>query len=153
MCVHAWLVSIYMYFLLVVNCSSLTNPNNGVINCSLGDDGVPSYEDTCSFTCNTGYELTGSSQRTCQSDGSWSGSPVSCIIMECASSSLPMNSTLAESCSSTYQSMCELQCQEGFNGTGDPSYVCDVLSNGSSVMWMAAAAGVWKCNRGINILT
>ena len=63
------------------------------------------YEDTCSFTCNTGYEITGSSERTCQSDGNWSGSPVSCIIMECLSSSLLMNSMLAESCSSTYQSM------------------------------------------------
>ena len=30
--------------------------------------------DTCSFTCNTGYELTGNGTRTCQSDGSWSGS-------------------------------------------------------------------------------
>ena len=37
------------------------------------EDEVPSYEDTCSFTCDTGYELTGSENRTCQSDGSWSG--------------------------------------------------------------------------------
>ena len=44
-----------------------------MINCSLGDDGVPSYEDTCSFTCNTGYELTGSDTRMCQSNGSWNG--------------------------------------------------------------------------------
>ena len=51
-----------------------------MINCSLGDDGVPSYEDNCSFTCNTGYELTGSDTRTCQSDGSWSGSDTMCII-------------------------------------------------------------------------
>ena len=123
------------------------HPINGAINCSLGGDGVSSYEDTCSFTCNTGYELTGSTERICQSDGSWSGSSVSCIIMECSSSSLPMNSMLAESCSSTYQSMCELQCQEGFTGTGDPSYVCDVLSNGSSVMWMMGE-GVWRCERG-----
>ena len=113
---------------MIVFCPSLTNLTNGMISCSLGDDGVHSYEDTCSFACNTGYELTGSSERTCQSNGSWSGSSVSCIIMECPSSSLPMNSMLAESCSSTYQSMCELQCQEGFTGTGDPSYVCDVLS-------------------------
>ena len=63
---------------LIVSCSSLNNPNNGMINCSLGDDGVPSYEDTCSFTCNTGYELTDSDTRTCQSDGSWSGSGVFC---------------------------------------------------------------------------
>ena len=58
----------------LVTCSSLTNPNNGVISCSLGGDNVSLYEDTCSFTCNTGYELTGSDTRTCQSNGSWSGS-------------------------------------------------------------------------------
>ena len=62
-----------------VPCSPLNDPNNGMINCSLGDDGVPSYEDTCSFTCNTGYELTGSNTRTCQGDGSWSGSDDVCI--------------------------------------------------------------------------
>ena len=49
-----------------------------MINCSLGDDGVPSYEDTCSFTCNTGYELTGSDTRTCQIDGNWSGGDSVC---------------------------------------------------------------------------
>ena len=49
-----------------------------MINCSMGDDGVPSYEDTCSFTCNTGYELTGSNTRTCQSDRSWSDSDDVC---------------------------------------------------------------------------
>ena len=49
-----------------------------MINCSLGDDGVPSYEDTCSFTCNTGYELTGSDTRTCEHYGSWSGSDDMC---------------------------------------------------------------------------
>ena len=46
-----------------------------MISCSLGDDGVPSYEDTCVYTC----ELTGgSSTRNCQSDGTWSGSDAIC---------------------------------------------------------------------------
>jgi len=48
------------------------------MTCSLGDDGVPSYEDTCSFTCNTGYELTSSDTRTCQSNGSWNGTETMC---------------------------------------------------------------------------
>ena len=52
---------------------------NGMINCSLEDNGVLFYEDTCSFTCNTGYELTGSDTRTCQSDGSWSGNETMCV--------------------------------------------------------------------------
>ena len=65
--------------ILIVHCSNLTQPNNGVINCSLGDDGVPSYKDTCNFTCNTGYELTGNTSRICRSDGTWSSNETFCI--------------------------------------------------------------------------
>ena len=61
-----------------VRCAPWTDPSNGMVNCSQEDDGVPFYEDICSFTCNTGYELTGSDTRTCQSDGSWSGTDVMC---------------------------------------------------------------------------
>ena len=71
-------MSVFTLLQYVVQCSTLTDPDNGMISCSLGDDGVPSYEDTCSFTCNTGYELTGSDTRTCQSDGSWNGSDDVC---------------------------------------------------------------------------
>ena len=53
-----------------------------MIDCSLGDDNVLSYEDICTFTCNTGYELTDSNTRTCQSNGSWSGSDTMCARSE-----------------------------------------------------------------------
>lgn len=33
-----------------------------------------------SFTCNHGYELHGSVDRTCQGDGTWTGSSVSCVM-------------------------------------------------------------------------
>ena len=71
-----------MLYILLVSCPSLDNPSNGMISCSLRDDAVPSYEDTCNFTCNAGYELAGSDTRTCQSDGSWSGSTAMCTIGE-----------------------------------------------------------------------
>ena len=38
-----YLLAMYQVNLLV-SCPSLTNPNNGVINYSLGDNGVPSYK-------------------------------------------------------------------------------------------------------------
>ena len=63
----------------MVVCSLLEDLTNGVTSCQSGKDGVSFYEDTCSFTCNTGYELTGSSERTCQSDGSWSGDSAYCV--------------------------------------------------------------------------
>jgi len=40
--------------------------------------GVSYERDTCSFTCNTGYELTDSGIRICQSNGSWSGRDTLC---------------------------------------------------------------------------
>ena len=67
-----------MHYCLLVPCPSLSGPSDGMINCSLGDDEVASSGDTCSFTCDTGYELTGSDTRTCQSNSSWSGSVTMC---------------------------------------------------------------------------
>ena len=64
-----------MKFLLLVTCPSPTNPNNGMISCSLGGDGA-NPEETCTVTCNTGYE--GGGVRTCQNDGSWSSEAI-CI--------------------------------------------------------------------------
>ena len=74
----------YVCFILLhaVTCKPLSSPYYGAITCSLRDYGVPSYEVTCSFTCNTGYELIGSDTRTCQSDGSWSDSEPWCRIGE-----------------------------------------------------------------------
>ena len=127
-----------VYFILLVTCPSLSIIN-GMMKCLMGDN---TYEDTCSFTCDTGYELTGSDTRTCQSDGSWSGTRVSCDIMKCPILSLPLDSVLPEACNNTYQSICELQCSEGFNGTGNSSYMCDVT--GSSIMWRPLG-DVWTC--------
>ena len=69
----------YHAALLDIRCEGLSTPANGEITlCSSGRVGVGYEGDTCSFTCNTGYELTGSDTRTCQSDGSWSDSDDVC---------------------------------------------------------------------------
>ena len=62
-----------------IRCDSLLRSSNGeIMLCSSGRVGVGYEGDTCSFTCNTGFELTGSNTRTCQSNGSWSGSDDVC---------------------------------------------------------------------------
>ena len=49
-----------------------------MINCSPKLDQEYFYEDTCHIMCNTGFVLTGSDTRICQSDGSWSRSEIKC---------------------------------------------------------------------------
>ena len=49
----------------------------------MGNNGETSYDDTCSFKCNTGYELIGSDSRTCQSNGSWNGTDGVCTRGMC----------------------------------------------------------------------
>ena len=68
-----------MMFIFKVQCEMLDPPMNSGVICMTSDT-VTFYGDTCSFTCNIGYELTGSNTRTCQSNGSWSGSDTMCII-------------------------------------------------------------------------
>ena len=55
-------------------CCSLEDPVNGQVelsNTTLGS--------TANYTCNQGYSLgNGSSTRTCEADGEWSGNPPSC---------------------------------------------------------------------------
>ena len=59
-----------------VMCPSQSVVPNGSVACSLGDDGVTSYEDTCSLQCDVGYELMGSSTLMCRADGTWNSSSI-----------------------------------------------------------------------------
>ena len=62
-----------------IKCDNLSTPSNGrVTSCSSGTVGVGYEKDTCNFSCNTGYELTGSDTRICQSNGSWNGTVTTC---------------------------------------------------------------------------
>ena len=65
-------------FFMLVTCPSLTAPNNGMINCSLGDNGA-NHRKTCTVTCKIGYRLMGSNMRICGDDGSWRGTNATCI--------------------------------------------------------------------------
>ena len=57
-----------------MSCPPLTAPDNGIIDCTGSQ-----FEDTCTFSCDDGYEPTGSENRTCQSDQTWSGTEPMCV--------------------------------------------------------------------------
>ena len=68
----------FAYVVKGIQCHILSTPANAMMMCSSGRVGVGYEGDTCNLTCNTGYELTGSETKTCQSNGSWSGTGVRC---------------------------------------------------------------------------
>ena len=59
-------------------CPKLTDLVNGTTTCSLSNGKVPSYGDSCSFICESHFKLIGSDIRTCQGNGSWSGTQATC---------------------------------------------------------------------------
>ena len=78
-CLHSHLIYAYQSFSVTVGlCPNLDDLSNGMINCSSNENQEHIYEHTCHFTCKTGYQLTGSDTRTCQSNGSWSGNETEC---------------------------------------------------------------------------
>ena len=67
--------TIYIYF-AEINCPNLMDPTNGVVSFSATTPGS-----SATYTCNTGYQLEGTSPRTCQDNGTWSGSDPTCTRM------------------------------------------------------------------------
>ena len=59
------------------DCGGLVDPNNGNVDTTSGTE----YQDTATYSCNTGYDLIGATTRTCQADSLWSPpTPPTCDI-------------------------------------------------------------------------
>ena len=81
-CLLILCIVIIFCFILDTQCVTLAPPSGVEMLCYNGSShtttGVGYEGDTCSFACYTGYELTGSDTRTCQSDAGWSGTEPMC---------------------------------------------------------------------------
>ena len=58
----------------VVNCGELASPRNGS-----REGSRTTFPNTLTFACDPGFLLNGSSSRTCQPNGSWSGQKTTCV--------------------------------------------------------------------------
>ena len=119
-------------------------PVNATLQCPNGTTGV--FEDTCTFSCNAGYELQGSNNGTCLANQSWSGGDPICVALNCSTSPPLNNSQLQSSCDTQYQSTCTTVCIDGYTGVGG-SYTCVVTDEDiNSVGWN----GSTSCQRDVN---
>ena len=67
----------YVLLLTAVDCGTLTDPANGQVNHTAGT----TFEQTATYSCDTGYNLMGNNTRTCEATGEWSWSEPTCERM------------------------------------------------------------------------
>jgi hypothetical protein len=71
-----------------------------------------------SYTCNSGYSMTGAFTRTCQSDGTWSGTPPICTLVDCGTAPSISNGTLLNAYATAYNSAATYSCNTGYYFSG-----------------------------------
>ncbi|XP_066295931.1 sushi, von Willebrand factor type A, EGF and pentraxin domain-containing protein 1-like isoform X4 [Branchiostoma lanceolatum] len=120
-----------------IECPGLALPSDGQRACVTSDGqqatGTFPYETTCTFTCNQGYTLQGSSVRKCLQEGKWDGTEAKCLVKKCDPLPMVVNATVSPStCVSAAQKFdtaCQFTCQDGYRMDGTPNRVC--LEDGS----------------------
>ncbi|XP_042741140.1 CUB and sushi domain-containing protein 2 [Lagopus leucura] len=101
-----------------------------------GDPGIPSHgiglgdefgvDSVVRFSCEPGYTLRGSSERTCQANGSWSGVQPECEVISCGNPGTPSNARVLFNDGLVFSSSIIYQCREGYYSTGVLSRHCTV---------------------------
>ena len=107
----------------IISCSNPGTPSNGY---KIGS--VYSYNSSILFSCNTGYNLIGSSVLTCLANGSWDIDAPSCHIVNCGDPGTPNNGQ-TYGLNYTYGSQVTFSCNKGYTISSNVSFQC--LSNGS----------------------
>jgi hypothetical protein len=100
------------------SCPALTNPDNGAVSASTATSGSPAV-----YSCDPGYSLSGSKTLTCQSDGTWDGTPPSCTIVDCGGLTDPGNGSTSVS-TTTYGSTADYTCNLGYGLSGTSPRTC-----------------------------
>ncbi|CAH2222352.1 Hypothetical predicted protein [Pelobates cultripes] len=101
-----------------------------------GDPGAPSHglrqgEEFTSgsvvqFSCDAGYNLRGSAERTCLPNGSWSGFQPECEVVSCGNPGTPSNSRVVFNDGLVFSSSIIYECREGYYSSGPLSRHCTV---------------------------
>ncbi|XP_070579480.1 sushi, von Willebrand factor type A, EGF and pentraxin domain-containing protein 1-like isoform X4 [Ptychodera flava] len=113
-------------------CTPLTDPDNGYVDC----DGRLEEGTRCTYHCNRGYTLEGSSQRRCRRNGnglSWSGHEPRCTRELCERLREFHNVNIRCNGNNELGTMCTYYCNEGFDIVVLGSREC--ISQGNRLVW------------------
>ncbi|XP_020610479.1 P-selectin-like isoform X2 [Orbicella faveolata] len=117
----------------IVKCDKLNKTAN-VIMSGCGRASF-SYGDKCLFYCEHGYKaVSGTKERHCRENGTWSGSPLTCEVVQCSSLTSPEHGHVTPSqCLNNppYGTLCQFTCQRGYRVNGSDIRTCSSSGNWS----------------------
>ncbi|XP_035660139.1 sushi, von Willebrand factor type A, EGF and pentraxin domain-containing protein 1-like [Branchiostoma floridae] len=99
-----------------VSCSQLLAPVNGSVN------GGTLFGDSATFTCDSGYEIVGSSSLLCQANQQWTGIQPSCHRVQCPTLPPLMDGQMTGG--SLYGDKVTFSCHVGFHLIGSSERIC-----------------------------
>ncbi|CAH1274042.1 BMP1 [Branchiostoma lanceolatum] len=105
-----------------VQCPLLTAPINGA---QTPPTGANFYQDRVTFTCDAGYARNGSSDTTCQADGTWTNPVPTCTPVQCPLLTAPTNGArIPPTGANFYQDVVTFTCNTGYVHNGPIVVTC-----------------------------
>ena len=92
----------------------------------------PVFGDSCKFSCDEDYVLSGSESRDCLSNTSWSGETSMCSIVQCPTLVPNEHSRIISRCSMDLNSSCILTCENGYYMEGSTVHTQTCKYNGKN---------------------
>ncbi|XP_045653638.1 E-selectin [Ursus americanus] len=116
-----------------VKCDAVRPLQHGSVRCAHSSTGEFTYRSSCAFSCEEGFELHGSAQLECTSQGQWTQDVPSCQVVQC--SSLAVSGKLNMSCSGepVFGAVCAFVCPEGWTLNGSATLMCDATGHWSGM--------------------
>lgn len=123
----------------VVECNEgeVTVPDKGSVQCT-HTNGNFSYDSSCQYSCEEGYQLSPSRPLRCTASKQWSEQPPTCELVQCQPMSTPERGSVRCSDplgSSSFRSTCVFACDEGYELADTPQ---NTLQCEASGIWNAS---------------
>ncbi|CAL8348320.1 unnamed protein product [Gadus morhua 'NCC'] len=111
----------------VEQCAALKPTSDRLLRTCLHPIANDSFNSTCAFSCEEGFELSGQSVTICDHAGRWTAEVPTCSVIACAPISPPAmgNMTCVDSLAPfSFGSSCSLTCLEGYTLAGSHTLAC-----------------------------
>ncbi|XP_013376814.1 PREDICTED: E-selectin [Chinchilla lanigera] len=114
-----------------VTCDAVHQPLNSMMKCTPSPTGKFTYKSSCTFHCKEGFDLHGSTELECTSQGQWTQAVPSCQAAHCSSLEIPAHINMTCSGEPVFGTGCKFACPEGWTLNGSA-----VLTCGATGQWL-----------------